>query len=54
VSTPEPFFVTLVQQCEALGRICVGIDPHKETLEKWGLGDSVQDVERFSRDLVAA
>jgi orotidine-5'-phosphate decarboxylase len=36
------------------GRLCVGIDPHAALLAKWGLGDDVAGLERFSRTVVDA
>ncbi|KIQ17409.1 orotidine 5'-phosphate decarboxylase [Rhodococcus sp. MEB064] len=38
----------------ARGRLCVGIDPHAAMLDSWGLDDSVDGLERFSRICVEA
>jgi orotidine-5'-phosphate decarboxylase len=35
------------------GRLCVGIDPHEESLASWGLPFTLAAVETFSRGLVA-
>jgi len=44
----------LTAACARHGRLCVGIDPHGESLTAWGLDDDLGGVERFSRGLVAA
>lgn len=36
------------------GQFCVGIDPHRQLVEQWGLGWDLDGVERFSRGLVEA
>lgn len=36
------------------GRLCVGIDPHPELLESWGLRDDAAGLAEFSRICVAA
>lgn len=36
------------------GRLCVGIDPHPELLESWGLRDDVTGLREFSRTCVTA
>ncbi|MBW5482052.1 orotidine-5'-phosphate decarboxylase [Streptomyces bambusae] len=36
------------------GPLCVGIDPHAALLGRWGLGDDVAGLERFSRTVVEA
>lgn len=33
---------------DAYGPLCAGIDPHASLLEKWGLPDSVDGLERFA------
>jgi orotidine-5'-phosphate decarboxylase len=36
------------------GPLCVGIDPHRELLDQWGLPDNPNGLERFSRAVVEA
>lgn len=36
------------------GAVCVGIDPHRSQLEKWGLADDLAGLEYFSRTMVEA
>ncbi|QBJ98353.1 orotidine-5'-phosphate decarboxylase [Rhodococcus sp. ABRD24] len=36
------------------GPLCVGVDPHPELLEAWGLPDSVEGLEQFSEICVEA
>ncbi|KQU02975.1 hypothetical protein ASG56_19330 [Rhodococcus sp. Leaf7] len=44
----------LTAAVRARGRLCVGIDPHAAMLDSWGLDDSVDGLERFSRICVEA
>ena len=39
---------------EDRGRFCVGIDPHPELLDAWGLTDSVNGLEKFALTAVEA
>ena len=39
---------------DARGSLCVGIDPHRELLEAWGLGDTVAGVAAFADICVEA
>ena len=39
---------------DAYGPACVGIDPHAQLLEQWGLPDSVDGLERFAATCVEA
>ncbi|MGJ9412171.1 orotidine-5'-phosphate decarboxylase [Aeromicrobium sp. CF4.19] len=39
---------------DAYGPVCVGIDPHAALLEEWGLGDSLDGLERFAATCVEA
>jgi orotidine-5'-phosphate decarboxylase len=48
----KTFVERLEERTNALGRLCVGIDPHPGTLERWGLSDDLGSLERFSRGLV--
>ncbi len=33
--------------------LCVGIDPHSESLKNWGLGDDADGAKRFGMDIIA-
>ncbi len=46
-ATP-PFGARLRGAMDRLGPLCAGIDPHPGLLEAWGLGDSVDGLERFA------
>lgn len=39
---------------QAYGPACVGIDPHPQLLEEWGLGDTLEGLERFAATCVEA
>lgn len=39
---------------QAYGPLCVGIDPHAQLLEQWGLEDSVEGLDRFAATCVEA
>jgi orotidine-5'-phosphate decarboxylase len=39
---------------DAYGPVCVGIDPHASLLEEWGVGDTVEGLERFASTCVEA
>lgn len=39
---------------QAYGPLCVGIDPHAQLLEQWGLEDSVEGLDRFASTCVEA
>ncbi|EFQ83895.1 orotidine 5'-phosphate decarboxylase [Aeromicrobium marinum DSM 15272] len=39
---------------QAYGPACIGIDPHANLLEQWGLGDDVDGLERFAATCVEA
>ena len=51
---PEPFGARLRRAMDARGPLCVGIDPHTELLQAWGLDDTVAGLERFARTTVEA
>lgn len=38
----------------AYGPLCVGIDPHPQLLEQWGVGDTINGLERFAATCAAA
>jgi orotidine-5'-phosphate decarboxylase len=48
------FGARLAAAVAAHGPLCVGIDPHRELLEQWGLSDNPNGLERFSRSVVEA
>ncbi|MGM1030551.1 MAG: orotidine-5'-phosphate decarboxylase [Actinomycetota bacterium] len=48
------FLERLTASVDALGPLCVGIDPHPALLEAWGAGADAAGLERFGRDVVAA
>jgi orotidine-5'-phosphate decarboxylase len=50
----EPFGKRLHRAMSERGQLCVGIDPHSELLQAWGLPDDVSGVAEFSRTVVAA
>ncbi|KPI00557.1 Orotidine 5'-phosphate decarboxylase [Actinobacteria bacterium OK074] len=54
MSAQEPFGARLRRAMDALGPLCVGIDPHASLLREWGLNDDVAGLERFSRTVVEA
>ena len=51
---PSSFGSRLSAVLQQSGHLCVGIDPHEELLEKWGLEDSAQSLETFGRRVVDA
>ena len=44
----------LVAAGNEYGRLCVGIDPHAALLDKWGLPDTIDGLQRFSSACVEA
>lgn len=50
----EPFGVRLAAAVQERGRLCVGIDPHPQLLDAWGLTQDAAGLESFSRDVVSA
>ena len=44
----EPFGGRLTTAVDALGTLCVGIDPHGPLLTSWGLADDVEGLARFA------
>ena len=49
-----PFGERLADAVATRGPLCVGIDPHGPLLEKWGLGDDVDGLARFTDTVVDA
>jgi orotidine-5'-phosphate decarboxylase len=45
----ERFGARLRAAMDALGPLCVGIDPHPSLLAQWGLSDDVKGLEAFGR-----
>ncbi|WP_293781809.1 orotidine-5'-phosphate decarboxylase [uncultured Aeromicrobium sp.] len=39
---------------QAYGPACVGIDPHPQLLQEWGVGDSIEGLQRFAATCVEA
>ncbi len=50
----EPFGTRLAAAVAARGPLCVGIDPHRELLLDWGVGDDVDGLRRFTDAVVEA
>ncbi len=50
----EPFGQRLAGAVAARGPLCVGIDPHAQLLEEWGLPDSADGLARFTDAVVDA
>ncbi|MFW0184783.1 orotidine-5'-phosphate decarboxylase [Rothia sp. CCM 9418] len=44
----------LAQKMEQYGPLCVGIDPHPQLLQQWGLPATADGVERFARLVLEA
>lgn len=49
-----PFGRRLAAAMDALGPLCVGIDPHPALLERWGLADDIDGLRTFSLTVVDA
>lgn len=49
-----PFGARLRAALDDRGPLCVGIDPHRELLDAWGLSDSIDGLTEFCRIAVAA
>ena len=49
-----PFGVRLREATDRHGPLCVGIDPHRELLQAWGLDDDVRGLRRFAEAAVEA
>lgn len=50
----EPFGERLAGAVAARGPLCVGIDPHRELLRAWGVGDDLDGLRRFTDAVVGA
>ncbi len=53
-AVPEPFGARLRAAMDELGPFCPGVDPHPGLLERWGLSDDVDGLERFAMTCVEA
>ncbi len=51
---PKSFGAKLSEVFETHGQLCVGIDPHAELLEAWGLDDSADSLLSFGRAVIEA
>lgn len=49
-----PYIDRLEKICRERAHLCVGLDPHKNLVEKWGLDYDVKGAEKMARDTVAA
>ncbi|RJQ81591.1 orotidine-5'-phosphate decarboxylase [Pseudonocardiaceae bacterium YIM PH 21723] len=54
VEQQERFGARLTRAIEARGRLCVGVDPHRELLESWGLSYDAEGLQRFADICVEA
>jgi len=50
----EPFGTRLAAAVAERGPLCVGIDPHRELLIDWGVGDDLDGLRRFTDAVVDA
>jgi orotidine-5'-phosphate decarboxylase len=50
----EPFGTRLAAAVAERGPLCVGMDPHRELLVAWGVGDDLEGLRRFTDAVVAA
>lgn len=50
----ESFGVRLEERLRELGPLCVGIDPSRELLGRWGRADSLEGLEYFSLSVLEA
>ena len=50
----EPFGARLAAAVSGRGPLCVGIDPHRELLIDWGVGDDLDGLRRFTDAVVDA
>lgn len=50
----ETFGARLHEAVAKRGPLCVGLDPHASLLTRWGYGDDLAGLGRFSRDVVDA
>jgi orotidine-5'-phosphate decarboxylase len=50
----ESFGARLRVAMEVRGALCVGLDPHAALMDEWGVGDSLNGLEHFSRTVTDA
>jgi orotidine-5'-phosphate decarboxylase len=48
----DPFGARLAEAVAKRGPLCIGIDPHASLLTRWGYGDDLAGLARFSRTVV--
>lgn len=53
-SEPAGFGQRLSTALDRRGALCLGIDPHAQLLEQWGLADDLASLERFALSCVEA
>ncbi|MFM6980292.1 MAG: orotidine-5'-phosphate decarboxylase [Micrococcales bacterium] len=51
---PSSFGAKLARAVDEHGQLCVGIDPHQQLLEEWGLPDSAQGLNSFANIVLEA
>lgn len=51
---PDSFGSRLEKTFASFGQLCVGIDPHRELLEQWGLPDTAEGLLEFGRTVIEA
>ena len=53
-SAPVSFGQRLSTALDRRGALCLGIDPHAQLLEQWGMADDLASLERFALSCVEA
>ena len=51
---PTSFGTRLGQAFADHGQLCVGVDPHADLLDDWGVGDTVAGLENFTNTVIDA
>lgn len=51
---PNSFGSRLQQAFDRYGQLCIGVDPHEQTLEQWGLEDSARGLDYFANTMLDA
>lgn len=51
---PTSFGSKLQATFDQFGQLCVGIDPHEQLLDDWGLSNSAEGIREFSKAALAA
>lgn len=47
-------FASRLAALDGAARLCVGVDPHTQTLEAWGLADTAEGIRAFSQAMLDA